>query len=162
MRRDPSELRQRLLNDFQRDFPMEPRPFAAVADRLGVPEDEVISELAALEAEDRISRVGPVFAPGTVGVSTLAAMEVPEARLDEVARVVNDFEEVNHNYVRENAINLWFVVTAETEERLRSVLNAIREAAGIAVHDLRLEEEYRIDLGFDLEAPHLQPVETSP
>ncbi len=139
----------RLLNDFQRGFPLCERPFLAIAQTLGCAEDEVIAALLALR-ERGLSRVGAVFRPGTIGVSTLAAMAVPTAQLDRVAALVTGFGEVNHNYEREHRFNLWFVVTAADRAHLEATLRAIGAAARVPVMSLPLEREYRIDLGFDL------------
>ena len=65
-----------------------------------------------MHADGRISRIGAVLRPGCFGASTLVAMAVPAARLAEVAGLVNAFPGVNHNYQREHAYNLWFVLTA--------------------------------------------------
>ncbi|MCM8596187.1 AsnC family transcriptional regulator [Accumulibacter sp.] len=141
----------RLLNDFQRDFPLCPAPFADLAARLGVAEAAVLRALEALRRAGKVARVGAVFAPKRIGASTLAAMAVPAAELATVAGVVNRFPEVNHNYEREHRYNLWFVVTAGSEARLQAALAAIEAAAGWPVLRLPLIEEYHIDLGFRLD-----------
>ena len=143
-------LEFRLLNDFQRDFPLCPAPFAELAARLGVGERTVLSGLEKLRREGKISRVGAVFAPKRIGASTLAAMAVPAERLAAVAAAVNRFPEVNHNYEREHRYNLWFVVTAGSEGRLQATLGAIEKAAGYPLLALPLLEEFHIDLGFPL------------
>lgn len=144
-------LDRRLLDGFQRGFPLVPRPFAAVADRLGVAESEVISRLERLHQAGAVSRVGPVLEPRRLGASTLAAMAVPPGRVAEVAELVNAFPEVNHNYERAHRINLWFVLTAADEERLAAVMAEIQHRTGIDVLDLPMLEEYHIDLGFSLQ-----------
>ncbi len=143
-------LEFRLLNEFQRDFPLCPAPFAELAERLGVGEKAVLSGLEKLRREGKISRVGAVFAPKRIGASTLAAMAVPPEQLAAVAAAVNRFPEVNHNYEREHRYNLWFVVTAGSEGRLQATLGAIEKAAGYALLSLPLLEEFHIDLGFPL------------
>ena len=144
----PLELR--LLNEYQRDLPLSPTPFADMAERLGVDETTVLRLLKKLQGQGVISRVGPVFRPKRVGVSTLAAMAVPEERLESVAALVNGYGEVNHNYEREHEFNLWFVVTAPTREHLQQVLAEIEQRSGIAVMDLPLRRPFHIDLGFPL------------
>jgi DNA-binding Lrp family transcriptional regulator len=139
-----------LLNDFQRDFPLCPAPFAELASRLGVAEKVVLGRLDSLRREGKISRVGAVFAPKRIGASTLAAMAVPPEKLEAVAAAVNRFPEVNHNYEREHRYNLWFVVTAASEGRLQATLGAIEQAAGYRLMPLPLLEEFHIDLGFSL------------
>ncbi len=146
----PAGLDFRLLNDFQRDFPLCPAPFAELAARLGVAEKQVIGRLEELRREGKISRVGAVFAPKRIGASTLAAMAVPPEQLDAVAAAVNRFPEVNHNYEREHRYNLWFVVTADSEGRLQATLGAIEKAAGFPLLVLPMLEEFHIDLAFAL------------
>ena len=143
-------LEKTLLNDFQRGLPMTATPFADVAAQTGVSEEMVIDTLQSLQQRGLISRVGPVFAPRRAGASTLAALSVPEDQLDEVAGIVNEFAEVNHNYQREHDYNLWFVVTAPDQSQVDRVLAEIESATGLAVLDLPLERSFYIDLGFPL------------
>jgi DNA-binding Lrp family transcriptional regulator len=140
----------RLLDEFQRDLPLEPRPFAAMAQQLGIDEDGLLAMLRRLLAEGAISRVGAVVAPHRAGWSTLAAMQVPPEMLDAVAEFVSGFEEVNHNYQREHRLNLWFVVTAASDWRVEQVLREIEYRTSMPVIDLPLEEAFRLDLGFRL------------
>lgn len=139
-----------LLNAVQRDFPLDSRPFATIAGRLGMTEEAVLERLQQLEAGGAISRFGAVFRNGVAGASTLAAMAVPGERLDEVAAQVNGVPGVNHNYLREHDYNLWFVVTAADPQELALRLQAIRDATGLELLDLPMEQAYHIDLGFPL------------
>jgi DNA-binding Lrp family transcriptional regulator len=144
------EYVSRALNNYQRNFPLVTRPFAMVGTELGLNEQDTIALFCKLKDENKITRIGPVFKPNTIGASTLAAMQVPPERLDEVASFVSSLPEVNHNYERENILNLWFVITANDPKKLTEVLDRIEQHTQIKVHDLRLEEEFRIDLGFNL------------
>ena len=148
--REFSPLEQRLLNDFQQGLSLTARPFADIARQLGVYETTVIETLQRLQTEGVISRVGAVFHPNRIGASTLAAMAVPEAELEAVADRISRFAEVNHNYEREHEFNLWFVVVAEDEDRLQQVLREIEDCCGYPLLALPLENEFFIDLGFDL------------
>lgn len=139
-----------LLNDFQRGFPLVARPFASIGECLGEPESEVISELTYLRACGKVSRVGGVFAPRTVGASTLAALKAPPERLEAIAAMVSARTDVNHNYRREHVWNLWFVVTAATADQVEAALREIESASGCRVISLPLLDEFHIDLGFDL------------
>ncbi|MDT3669600.1 MAG: Lrp/AsnC family transcriptional regulator [Aromatoleum sp.] len=140
----------RLLNDFQRGFPIVGAPFAAVGDACGLTEDEVLATLRSWTGTGVVSRVGAVFAPRRVGASALAALAAPIAELDAIAARVNAIPEVNHNYQREHAFNLWFVVTAASAERLGQIVADIERDTACRVIVLPLEEEFHIDLGFDL------------
>ena len=141
-------LTQRLLNDYQRGFPLCPHPFDRLANDLQNTPDDVIDQFRTLQDRGVVSRIGPVFRPNTVGASTLAAMAVPPEKLVEVAEQVNAFPQVNHNYEREHSFNLWFVVTAASEAEVKATLDDIRQATGIEVMPLPLLRDYHIDLGF--------------
>jgi len=145
-----TDLERKLLNDFQHDFPLTPTPYADMAKQLGVSEAEVLAALAHLKAAGAVSRVGAVVRPNTIGASTLAAMSVPAEDLERVAALVNGYPEVNHNYEREHALNLWFVAAAPDGARLQQVLDEIAERSGYEVLSFPLVEDYHIDLGFDL------------
>jgi DNA-binding Lrp family transcriptional regulator len=143
-------LENRLLNDYQHDFPLLAAPFEALAQGLGVAESEVLHTLTRLQQQGMVSRVGAVFRPRSIGASTLAALAVPEESLEEVAALVSSYPEVNHNYQREHYYNLWFVVTAPDEVALQRVLKEIEERSACRVLFLPLLEDYFIDLGFDM------------
>lgn len=145
-----NHIDQRLLNDYQHGFPLSAAPYADIAHELGITEHEVITRLQALKASGAISRVGAVVRPNTIGVSTLAAIEAPPAELERIAAIVSAFPEVNHNYEREHAINLWFVITARNAMHRAQVLADIAAQTGYAVHSFPLERDFHIDLGFDL------------
>jgi len=116
--REYSKLEQRLLNEFQQGMPLTSAPYADIASQLGVYETTVLETLKRLQTEGVVSRIGAVFRPNRIGTSTLAAMAVPAAELEDVAAIVNGFDEVNHNYEREHHFNLWFVVVANDEDHL--------------------------------------------
>ena len=139
-----------LANAWQRDFPLVPRPFAEIGASSGFTEEQVIAQYASMKSKGEIDRIGPVFRPNTVGASCLAAMAVPQARLEEVAALVSGHRGVNHNYERDHRYNLWFVVTGTLEAEVQWTLSCIEYAAGLPVLRLPLLEEYHIDLGFDL------------
>lgn len=146
-----SELHKRLLNDFQHGLPMTATPYLDMAQQLGVTEDEVLQALETLRDDGIVSRVGAVFRPNRIGVSTLAAMSVPVERMDEVASIVNSYPQVNHNYEREHAFNMWFVITATNDAQLESVLQDIEAKTGLSAMSLPMVEDYHIDLGFPLQ-----------
>ena len=151
-----------LLNGFQRDFPLTSEPFRQIAAQLGRGESEVLAALRCWQDDGKISRVGAVFATRKLGVSTLAALAVPPERLETVATWVNGYPEVNHNYQREHAFNLWFVLTAASSTRLQTILADIQQKTGLPLLDLPLLEAFHIDLGFDLRHGGRQRPRTEP
>jgi DNA-binding Lrp family transcriptional regulator len=124
---------RRLINACER-FPLCERPYAAAAADFGLSETELIERLGRLLDEGVLSRFGPLYDAERLGGGvTLAAMQVPEDRFEAVAEIVNGFAEVAHNYARDHALNMWFVVAAARPERVGEVLAEIEAATGLAV-----------------------------
>ena len=146
-----SELDKKLLNNYQKGFPVTSAPYAAIAAQLGTDEVTVLHRLEILRKKGYISRIGPVFKPNGIGISLLAALAVPVDRLAEVADLISAYEEVNHNYEREHPYNLWFVLTAQDTDRLDFITSEIEQRTGLSLLQLPLLEDYHIDLGFELQ-----------
>ena len=142
-------LQFQLLNDFQRDFPLCPAPFAELASRLGVAEGVVIRELEHLRREGRFRASGPSLHRSASAPRRWQQWPCRRKTRDRGADG-QPLPEVNHNYEREHRFNLWFVVTAGSEGRLQAALGAIEQAAGYPILRLPLEQEFHIDLGFCL------------
>jgi len=123
------------------------RPFAPVAQSLGIPEAELISRVDRLLADGTLSRFGPMYNVAELGGAfTLAAMSVPAKEFDRVAGLVNAHPEVAHNYERDHALNMWFVVAAERPDGIQDVIREIERETGCEVLNLPKLTEYFLDL----------------
>lgn len=149
----PDVIRNRLLEEWQRNLPLVERPFEAIARSLGVPEIGVIEGFKELQKRGQISRVGCVVRPNTIGASTLAAVAAPDDEASSVAQIISAEHGVNHVYLRENGWNIWFVVTGPDRAYVDQALRRISQVTNLRALDLRLEHAYHIDLGFPLNAP---------
>ncbi|WP_406644791.1 AsnC family transcriptional regulator [Aliisedimentitalea scapharcae] len=139
---------QTLLNDWQRDFPLVDRPFATLGRAVDITEDEVITRLSRMRKSGRITRVGATITPGTVSASTLAAVATPPEQIEEIAALIDAEPGVNHNYLREDHWNLWFVATGPDTDHVEATLARIERRTGLKVMDLRLVRPFNVDLGF--------------
>ena len=146
-----TDIEKHVLNDFQHGFPLVPRPYQVLAEKLGTSEDVIIETLNKLKQDGFVSRVGAVFRANSIGASTLAAMSVPEEEIESIAAIINEYSEVNHNYKREHHFNLWFVLTASNEYELNAVLDDMEQKMGYPVMYLPMIEDFHIDLGFELD-----------
>ena len=113
------ELDKRLLNLLQGSFPIAPRPYAAVAELAGVPEEEVLGRTARLLAERIIREVTPIFDTRVLGYSSmLVAAKVDPENPWRAAKVINSHPGVSHNYLRDHDFNIWFTIATEPGSRL--------------------------------------------
>ena len=142
---------RRIVNGLQGGFPIAERPFAEAAAKLGLTEDVLIARLGRLLAAGHLSRFGPLYnAERLGGAVTLAAMAVPEAEFDRVAEAVNAHPEVAHNYARDHALNMWFVISTDRPQHIDETIEAIEEETGLTVYEMPKLEEFTIGLRFEL------------
>ncbi|MEQ1715625.1 MAG: Lrp/AsnC family transcriptional regulator [Hyphomicrobium sp.] len=145
-----TSIADRLLQSYQRDFPLVPQPFAEIATEMGSTERAVRAACDALIGGGVVARIGGVVRPNTIAASTLAAVAVPDLATNSVAEMISALDGVNHVYLRENPINLWFVATGPDRNFVEATLKEVERLSGQPVLDLRLEHSFHIDLGFPL------------
>ncbi len=143
---------KKILNIIQRDFPVVAEPFKAIAEKLGLNEDEVLRRIKNLKDEGIIRRIGAVFDSKRMGfVSTLCAARVPKEKLKAFVEVVNSYDGVTHNYRRNHEYNVWFTFIAPDERTLEKSLAEIRDRTGITdIISMRAVRTFKIDATFEL------------
>ena len=151
----PDETDRVILDALQDDLPLVSRPWKAIADRLGIPEPEMLARMEKMEAEKIIRGISPVLESRPLGLhaATLVALRVPEDRVDEVAAIINSYPEVSHNFRRDHAWSLWFTVAAQDEKSLQAILKDILERTGIPARDaldLPTLRRVKIDVRFSI------------
>ena len=136
------EIDLKLLALVQDGFPLTPRPFRDLGEALGLDENEVIERLMGLQK-------GGLVKLGRSGI--LAALRVSTEEADDVAKVVNQYQEVSHNYLRPNAsgYNLWFTVSA-SDERIQEILQEIKTLTGRAMLVMPTGRIFKIGVKFDI------------
>ncbi|HEY0634385.1 MAG TPA: AsnC family transcriptional regulator [Gammaproteobacteria bacterium] len=143
-------LDRAIINELQGGFPLCERPYAAVAQRLGSEEEELLARLQRLLDTGILSRFGPMYHAERLGGGlTLAAMAIPATEFERVVAQVNAFPEVAHNYQRDHRLNMWFVLATETPQRISEVISEIEAVTGYAVLNVPKEEEFFIGLRFE-------------
>jgi len=140
----------KLLNLLQEGLSLNSRPFLLLAEALGIEENECLQRIIALRNQGIIRRIGGIFDSKSIGwKSTLCAMKVPDFDMERVAELVNSFDEVTHNYVRDDeTYNVWFTITAPSEEKLTELIRKIEGVAGYKVESMPVLKAYKIKVVF--------------
>ena len=108
------ELDKRLLNLLQGSFPIATRPYAAVAELAGVPEEEVLTRTARLLDERIIREITPIFDTRVLGYSSmLVAARWIRRTPGGPRRSSTPHPGVSHNYLRDHDFNIWFTIATE-------------------------------------------------
>ena len=140
-------LDRKIINGLQGGFPICERPYAEAAERLGLEEAALIDRIGKLVERGLLSRFAPLFnAESFGGAVCLCALSVPQERFEAVTEAVNAHAEVAHNYARDHALNMWFVLATEDPARIEDVAAAIEVETGLTVYRMPKVEEYFIGL----------------
>jgi DNA-binding Lrp family transcriptional regulator len=141
------ELDRAIINDLQGGFPISDHPFAEVAAKFNITEQELIARIASLLEKKVLSRFGPMYHAERMGGSlSLAAMKIPVEDFERVAEIVNAMPEVAHNYARNHILSMWFVLATETPQAHAEALKKIERETGYSVYDMPKIKEYFVGL----------------
>jgi DNA-binding Lrp family transcriptional regulator len=150
------DVDKRLLNLLQGSFPIEPRPFARVAELAGLTEDEVLKRTQRLLDERIIRQVTPIYDTRAFGYgSMLVAAKVDAEHPWRAAKVINAHPGVSHNYLRNHDFNIWFTIAVEPDSKLGldGTLEVLaREAGAESVRQLPTLKLFKIRMDLEMEA----------
>jgi DNA-binding Lrp family transcriptional regulator len=141
------ETDRALVNALQGGFPLCDEPYRAIGEPLGLSESEVLARLQDLLDRKILTRFGPMYQIERMGGAfVLAAMKVPEDDFERMTEIVNALPEVAHNYRREHALNMWFVLATEKPEGIAAAIAKIEAATGLPVFAFPKEREYFVEM----------------
>lgn len=145
--RELDAVDRQIIDKLQGDFPICARPYAEVAERLAISEEDLLKRLERMLADKVLTRFGPMFQIERMGGAfVLAALAAPEARYEEVTVLVNALPQVAHNYRREHELNMWFVLATETQDGIAEAIARIERDTGLPVYAFPKEREYFVEM----------------
>ena len=149
---DLSDLDRELLNAVQWDFPLEPRPYAALADRLGVTEPVVRSRIDHVKQAGVLRQLSAIFDTRALGYgSSLVAAKIEPGRIDEAAAVISAHPGVSHNYKRNHPYNLWYTIAVPPGDELLDHIDTLHAQSGaIVTRPLPTLTLYKIGVKLDM------------
>ncbi len=149
------ETDKQLLNLMQGSFPLDPRPFAAVAGLAGLAEDQVLARVSYLLDKRIIREITPIFDTRAFGyASMLVAAKVDAANPHRAAQFINTHPGVTHNYLRDHDFNLWFTIAVERDSTLglQGTLDVIAERTGAeSIRQLPTLKLFKIRMDLEME-----------
>ncbi|HEY7829416.1 MAG TPA: AsnC family transcriptional regulator [Solirubrobacteraceae bacterium] len=149
------DLDRRLLNLMQGSFPIETRPYAAVATAAEVTEEEVMSRVQRLLDERIVRQVTPIYDTRALGYSSmLVAAKVDPEHPWRAAKIVNSHPGVSHNYLRNHDFNMWFTLATEPDSKLglEGTLEVLKELTGAeSIRQLPTLKLFKIRMDLEME-----------
>jgi DNA-binding Lrp family transcriptional regulator len=149
------ELDRRLLNLMQGSFPIDPRPYAAVARAAEIPETQVLERVGQLLEQRIIRQVTPIYDTRALGYSSmLVAAKVDPEHPWRSAKIVNSHPGVSHNYLRNHDFNMWFTLATEPDSPLglEGTLELLAELTGAeSIRQLPTLKLFKIRMDLEME-----------
>ncbi|MHC4426827.1 MAG: Lrp/AsnC family transcriptional regulator [Planctomycetota bacterium] len=122
-----------IIEALQNDFPLSERPYEIIARRLKIPFEQLWDRVEKLMSEGVVRRIGASLDSRKLGFrSTLAAISVKPALVEQATEIIGGFCEVTHSYLRNDEFNIWFTIIAADDERIEHVLEQIRSKLSLA------------------------------
>ncbi|MBI3842340.1 MAG: Lrp/AsnC family transcriptional regulator [Thaumarchaeota archaeon] len=157
-------LDKAILNEIQWTFPLVPEPFAVIAQKFGIKEEELTRRLVALKKTGIIRQLSAIFDTRKLGYkSALIAMSIEPEKLDYVANQINKHPGVSHNYERNHEYNLWFTLAVPPGNDLKNEVDKFSKLSGIKkIRLLPTIKLFKIGVKLDMveeSAPEVKPTE---
>lgn len=155
---------RQILNILQSSFPLVPTPYAAIAQQVGLPEEEALSRIAELRRQRILRQVSAIFDTRRLGYrSSLVAMRFSPDRLPEGARIINEHPGVSHNYERTHAYNLWFTIAVPPSQTIeQAVEDLARKSGAESYRILPTIRFFKIGVNFDMMSEETSAFDYSP
>ncbi|QER41814.1 Lrp/AsnC family transcriptional regulator [Thermodesulfobacterium sp. TA1] len=120
------DVEKKILSVIQKDFPLERRPFLRLAEKVGLDEEFFLEKIRELQKKNIIRQVSAVFNPSFFGhKSGLFAVKAKEKDLFQTIEIINSHNGVSHNYLRDHAYNLWFILVVPPGKDLLAEAEAL-------------------------------------
>ena len=148
------QMDSRILRELQDNFPLEERPYAIIAERLQISEEQLWRRIRRLLDDGVIRRIGASFDSNKFGFrSTLAAVRVEPESVERAAQIIGAFPEVTHSYLRKDEFNIWFTIIAADDQAIKSILEHIRTSLSLdksSVLNLPMKRLFKLDARFNV------------
>ena len=131
-----------VIRELQEDMPLVPQPYAPMADRIGIVEEELFAVAARLKAHGYMRRLAGVLHHRAAGfhANAMGVWVVPGDRAEEVGQTMASFRSVSHCYLRPTypdwPYSVFTMVHGQTPDECQGVIDAMAEATGIADYAL--------------------------
>jgi DNA-binding Lrp family transcriptional regulator len=146
---------KKLLNVMQGRFEITERPYAQIAQIVGLEEADVLSRLERLLSGRIIREITPIFDTRALGYSSmLVAAKVDADNPHRAAKFINSHPGVTHNYLRNHDFNLWFTIATEPGSPLglQGTLDVIAEKTGAeSIRQLPTLTLFKIRMDLEME-----------
>jgi DNA-binding Lrp family transcriptional regulator len=138
---------KKIIGLLQDDMPMDPRPFAIMADQVGITEEQFLSRVKSMVDSGIIRRFGATLHHQKAGFSAnaMVAWIVPDSKVEEAGTIMAGFREVSHCYQRVTQgdwkYNVYTMIHGNNRDECREIARRISKNTGINEYDVLFSEK---------------------
>ena len=132
-----SELDKQIVVELQSGLPLVSRPFAVLAGRLGISEEEFISRVHAIQQAGIMRRIGAALRHRRVGYTANAMIvwQIPEEKISAVGEEFSHLPEITHCYQRVSLpqwpYNFYTMVHGHSRAECQQIAERLAQIAGV-------------------------------
>jgi len=131
------EVDKQIIHYLQGDIPVTARPFAVIAEKIGLSEAELLERVELLKKNRILRRFGATLRHQIAGfnANAMVAWRAPEDRVEQAGRIMATFKEVSHCYQRriegDWEYNLFAMIHGKSRKACESVAKRIADEIGL-------------------------------
>jgi len=141
------EIDKKVIGLIQGDLPLDRRPFARMADKIDLTEEEFLNRIEDLKKQGIVRRFGATLRHQEAGFSSnaMVAWVVPDNRVDEAGSLLSEFPEVTHCYERRPQkdwhYNLYTMIHGSNRDLCIQIAKRMSRSIGIIQYALLFSEK---------------------
>jgi DNA-binding Lrp family transcriptional regulator len=132
-----TKIEKKIVKALQDNLLLCSQPFKAIAEQVGISEDELLAEIHRLKQQGIIRRFGAIVNHRNLGIAANAMVvwRAPKDKSQEIGEIMATFPEVTHCYERPTypdwQYNLFTMIHGESKDECERVITQISEQTGI-------------------------------
>jgi DNA-binding Lrp family transcriptional regulator len=141
------EIDKKVIGLIQGDLPIDKRPFATMAKKIDLTEEEFLGRVKDLKKQGIVRRFGATLRHQEAGFSSnaMVAWVVPDDRVDEAGSLLSKFPEVTHCYERRPQkdwqYNLYTMIHGSNRDLCIQITERMSRSIGIDQYVLLFSEK---------------------
>ena len=141
------DIDKKIISLIQKDLPVHPKPFALMAEKIGISEGEFIRRVKRLKENGVIRRFGATLRHQEAGfkANAMIAWKSPDGVISEMGKTLARFREVSHCYHRapkgDWPYNLYTMVHGVSRDECREIAERMSAATGLKEYAVLFSEK---------------------
>ena len=141
------DVDKKVIQLIQGDLPLDLRPFALLAQKAEISEEEFVHRVKSLKRRGILRRFGATLRHQEAGFpsNAMVAWRVPEERIQEIGKTLARFRAVTHCYQRRTCkgwpYNLYTMIHGDNRQECQEIAKKMSEKTGISDYVLLFSEK---------------------